>query len=146
VSENRLAIERVIPASPEDLFELWTDPTEMVKWWAPEGYDCSVDCLELTPAGRWRILMWKPGSDRVALGGVYRVIDPPERLSFTWAWEDSEGAPGHETEVSVSFHAVPGGTRLVLTQQTFDSTQTRDRHRLGWSAAFDRLTRLHAKS
>jgi uncharacterized protein YndB with AHSA1/START domain len=70
----------------------------------------------------------------------------PRRLVFTWAWEGDDGERGHETEVSVTFEAVPGGTRLALVQQSFENIPTRDRHRFGWSSCFDRLTALHAKS
>jgi hypothetical protein len=37
---------------------------------------------------------------------------------------------------------VPGGTRLILAQQSFDSKDARDRHLAGWSAGIDRLMNL----
>ena len=42
----------------------------------------------------------------------------------------------------MSFEAAPGGTRLVLLQQRFESKEARDHHDGGWSAALDRLARL----
>jgi len=52
------------------------------------------------------------------------------------------GTRGHETEVVVNFEAAPGGTRLMLVQRRFASKQARDNHTNGWSACFDRLTRV----
>ena len=134
-----LRLERLIPMEPEPLFALWTDPVQLVKWWAPDGYEASVATLDARPAGRWRVVMRKRDGSEVATSGVYRIVDRPRRLCFTWAWESAGGVRGHETEVTVAFEAAPGGTRLVLIQQRFANKQARDGHGAGWSAAFDRL-------
>ncbi len=86
--------------------------------------------------------MRKPDGNEITTSGVYHIVDPPHRLSFTWAWEGADGVRGHETEVTVTFEAAPGGTRLVLVQQRFDSKQARDGHSGGWSAAFDRMAAM----
>ena len=141
-SETTLRLERLIPMDPEPLFALWTEPAQLVKWWAPEGYQASVDMLDSKPAGRWRVTMRRADGGEVATSGVYRIVDPPHRLSFTWAWESASGVRGHETEVTVTFGAAPGGTHLVLVQQRFDTRGARDGHRGGWSGAFDRMAAM----
>jgi uncharacterized protein YndB with AHSA1/START domain len=140
-SEATLRIERLIASKPEILFGLWTEPAQLVRWWGPDGYETSVDCLETRPGGRWRISLHRSGSPALTMSGLYRIVEPPRRLAFSWAWEDNDGARGHETEVVVNFEPTPGGTRLVLLQQRFESPQARDRHDAGWSASFDRLDR-----
>ena len=142
VSEATLRLERLIPSPPELLFALWTEPAQLVRWWAPEGYEASVDDLDTRPGGRWRVTMRRPDGGVVVTSGIYRIVEPPRRLTFTWAWEDESGARGHETEVVVSFEAAPGGTRVVLLQQRFESKQARDNHTVGWSSAFDRMTKI----
>jgi uncharacterized protein YndB with AHSA1/START domain len=142
MSETTLRLERLIAAPPELLFALWTEPAQLLRWWAPEGYETSVHALDTRPGGRWRTTLHRSGSPALALSGVYRIVEPPTRLAFSWAWEDDSGARGHETEVMVTFEATPGGTRLVLLQQRFESRQARDGHTAGWSACFDRLTRI----
>jgi uncharacterized protein YndB with AHSA1/START domain len=109
---------------------------------APDGYECSVCDLETTPGGRWRVTLRGSDGSAVAASGVYRIVDAPRRMVFTWAWEDENGMRGHETEVDVIFEATPGGTRLMLRQQRFESRQARDRHDIGWSASFDRLAKI----
>jgi uncharacterized protein YndB with AHSA1/START domain len=141
-NETTLRLERLIPSPPEILFALWTEPAELLKWWGPEGYEPSVHRLEVRPGGRWRTTLRRPDGSLLAMSGVYRAVEPPHRLAFTWAWEDENGARGHETEVMVSFEATPGGTRLTLLQQRFESKQARDNHNVGWSSAFDRLTKI----
>lgn len=142
LSDSALNLERLIPSSPEVLFTLWIEPAHLLKWWAPDGYQCSVDSLDARPGGRWRTILSSSDGRQVAISGVYRIVEPPRRLAFSWAWEDDNGARGHETEVSVDFIPVPGGTRLVLVQQRFQSKQARDNHVVGWSSSFDRLMKL----
>jgi uncharacterized protein YndB with AHSA1/START domain len=141
-NETTLRLERLIPAPPELLFALWTEPAQLVRWWAPEGFEASVDVLDIRPGGRWRITIHRSDGNVLALSGVYRIVEPPRRLAFTWAWEDESGARGHETEVVVTFEATQGGTRLVLQQQRFESEQARDGHHAGWWSCFDRLTQI----
>jgi len=141
-NETTLRLERLIPSPPEILFALWTEPAQLLRWWAPEGYEPSVDALDTRPGGRWRTTLRRPDGSMLATSGVYRIVEPPRRLAFTWAWEDDSGARGHETEVVVDFEPIPGGTRLVLVQRRFESRQARDNHNAGWSSTFDRLTRI----
>jgi len=142
--QTTLRLERLIPAPPEILFALWTEPAQLIRWWAPDGYQPSVDALDIRPGGRWRTTMRRPDGGMLATSGVYRIVEPPRHLAFSWAWEDASGARGHETEVEVNFEPAPGGTRLVLVQRRFENRQARDSHSNGWSAAFDRLTGIAA--
>jgi uncharacterized protein YndB with AHSA1/START domain len=113
-TETTLRIERLIPSPPEVLFALWTEPVQLLRWWAPDGYEPSVHALDTRSGGRWRISLRRSDGSMRTTSGVYRIVEPPRRLAFTWAWEDESGARGHETEVLVNFEATPGGTRLVL--------------------------------
>lgn len=71
--------------------------------------------------------------------GVYHEIVEPERLVFTFAWEDEQGQPGHETIVTVTFAEQAGQTQMTFHQAIFTSVEARDSHRSGWSECFDRL-------
>jgi uncharacterized protein YndB with AHSA1/START domain len=142
MSGTRLRLERLIPSPPDVLFALWTEPAQLLKWWAPEGFEPTIHCLDARPAGRWRVAMRSADGRLIVTSGIYRIVDPPHRIVFTWAWEDVSGARGQETEVTVSFEATPGGTRLVLLQETFESEERRDAHRVGWSSCFDRILQL----
>jgi uncharacterized protein YndB with AHSA1/START domain len=144
MDETALRLERLIPSPPEVLFAFWTEPAKLLTWWGPEGYEASVHSLDTKPDGRWRITLRRSDTGVRAVSGVYRIVEPPRRLAFTWAWEDESGTRGQETEVTVTFEATPGGTRLVLLQQRFESKQARDNHTVGWSSGFDRLTRAAA--
>jgi len=137
-----LRIERLIAAPPERVFALWTEPRELVKWWGPEGFEVPQHALDVRPDGKWRTTMRSPQGTLHTVSGVYRAIEPPRRLVFTWGWDDDNGMRGHETEVTVTFEPAPGGTRLTLLQQTFQDQDARDKHSLGWNSSFDCLAQV----
>jgi uncharacterized protein YndB with AHSA1/START domain len=140
--DNVLTMERLIPAPPEHVFELWTDPEMLAKWWGPEGYEVPTHAIDVRPGGSWRTTMRSPEGTFHTVSGVYRVIDPPRRLVFTWGWDDDKGVRGHETEVTVTFQPAPGGTKLALRQQTFQNEDARNRHEHGWQSSLNCLARV----
>src|SRR5271154_7050172 len=54
---DHAAPRAVDPALPEILFALWTEPAQLVKWWAPDGYEAAVHTFDARPGGRWRIVL-----------------------------------------------------------------------------------------
>jgi uncharacterized protein YndB with AHSA1/START domain len=141
-AETTLRLERLIPAPPEALYALWSEPDALARWWAPDGYAAEVHAWDLRPGGLWRTSLRGADGRSVAQRGAFRVVDPPKRLVFTWAWEDDLGAGGHESEVSVDFAPSPGGTRLTLVHARFESRDARDRHDRGWQASLERQAQL----
>ena len=141
-----LRMERVIAATPERLFELWTDPDELAKWWGPEAFTTPKYTMDVRPGGRWCTTMRRPDGSEHVVSGIYRALEPPNRLVFTWGWDDDAGMRGHETEVTVTFEPAPGGTRMTLVQQTFADADSRNRHEHGWTSSFVCLAREATKS
>jgi uncharacterized protein YndB with AHSA1/START domain len=69
---------------------------------------------------------------------VFREVAPPERVVFTFAWEE-EGERGLETLVTLTFAEQDGKTRMTFRQAPFQSVEERDGHQGGWTSSFDRL-------
>ena len=144
-NDKVLRMERLIATTPERLFEIWTEPEQLAKWWGPEGFTIPKYTMDVRPGGRWRTTMHRPDGTENVVSGIYRVIEPPRRLVFTWGWDDDAGMRGHETEVTVTFEPAPGGTRMVLVQQTFTDADSRNRHEHGWESSFVCLAREAVK-
>lgn len=140
--DRELVIKRVFDAPRELVFKAWTDPEMLKQWSAPQGFTIPVAEGELKPGGKWRSMMRKPDGTELWLGGVYREIIPPERLVFTHAWDDKNGKPGHETVVTVTLVERNGKTEMTFKQGIFDSVESRDGHKGGWTECFDRLEAL----
>jgi len=140
-----LRLERTFDADPQAVFDAWTHPDVLRRWWAagPDWDTPEVD-VDLRVGGRYRLAMRDPSTGGVyAVAGEYIDVDPPRRLAYTWAWEGL-GAP--ESRVSVEFHAVTGGgTRVVVTHHGLapDGTgpESRTGHEQGWTGCLDNLER-----
>lgn len=140
--EHELVITRVLDAPRELVFKLWTTPEHLAQWWGPrddEGRDFSAPSIELDfrPGGAYRICIRSPQGDDYWHSGIYREIVEPERLSFTFRWEE-EGAPVTLVEVSLAEHG-PGRTMLTFRQSGLPSAESRDGHEGGWKECMDRL-------
>ena len=140
-AEQALVLKRVFDAPREAVFRAWTEPAEIVKWWGPDGCTAPVCNVDLRPGGAWRTCILSSDGKEHFVGGVYTEIEPPEKLTFTWAWE-TDGVPGHEMIVAVEFHDRAGSTELVLTQTRFESPKSRADHEEGWSSSFECLNRI----
>ena len=71
--------------------------------------------------------------------GVYREIVEPERIVFTFAWEDAAGQPGHELLTTVTFDEYGTRTKLTLHQEVFETVAGCDDHRRGWTSCLERF-------
>ena len=108
----------------------------------PKDYPAIQLKIDVRPGGAWRACLRSTGSDPdLWVGGVYREIVAPERLVFTFTWEE-EGERGLETVVTLTFAEERGKTRMTMRQAPFQSAEQRDGHDYGWNSAFDRLDEL----
>jgi uncharacterized protein YndB with AHSA1/START domain len=89
--ERELVIERVFDAPPELVFQAWTQPAHLARWWGPKGFTNPVCEVDLRVGGAWRIVMRAPNGVEYPGGGIYREIVVPERLVFTNGARDKEG-------------------------------------------------------
>ena len=142
MNDNVLEMERLIPAPPERVFEYWTEPELVAKWFGLGEFDVPSSDLDLRPGGKWRTTIRSPEGQLRTVSGVYSTIEPPRRLVFTWAWDDDNGVRGHETQVTVTLEPTPGGTRLRLVQEDFQNREVRDRHNGGWASSLSKLQRV----
>jgi uncharacterized protein YndB with AHSA1/START domain len=137
-AERELTITRVLEAPRGLVFKVWTQPEHLVRWWGPKDFTAPFCDIELRPGGAWRACIRSPEGTDLWMRGVYREVVAPERLVFTFAWEE-DGEPGHQTLVSVTFAEQGGKTLLIFHQAAFESVESRDYHHGGWSECFDRL-------
>jgi len=140
--ERVLVLNRVFDAPRALVFKAWTEPEHLARWWGCETTAITSFTGDFRVGGEFRVSMRLSDGIEHRLQGVYRVFDRPECLSFTWAWEDEDGLPGHETLVTVTFTEQNGKTAMALNQAIFDSEKVRDEHHEGWSVGLDRLADL----
>ena len=142
--QNELKMERVFAAPRARVFEAWTDPAQIKKWFGPHGFMIEIAEVDLKPGGRFRLGMRAPDGNLYVVGGAYDIIDPPAKLTHSWAWEEGE-MEGFETQVTVEFFEAGKETRVVITHQGFADAESCERHREGWTSQNDCLAEYLAK-
>lgn len=137
-----LRLSRVIKADAERVFWAWTEPEELKRWSCPEGgYTVADVKVDLSVGGRYRIQMKTPEGNTVAAHGIYKEIERPRKLVYTWDWE---GESMGETLVTVEFNDLGGSTEVMLTHERFPSAEAKTGHEEGWTGCLNKLERMFA--
>jgi uncharacterized protein YndB with AHSA1/START domain len=133
-----LELRYIFDAPRERVFRAWTEPGMLKQWFrAAPNYTTPIAEVDLRVGGRYRFGMKPPESEQVLVAtGVYRLIQPPEKLVFTWTWEGA-GAP--ETLVTVEFRQKGRQTEITLTHKNFQDPAERDQHNQGWQGCLTQL-------
>jgi uncharacterized protein YndB with AHSA1/START domain len=82
-SDRELVITRLLHAPRELVFEVFTNPDHVSKWWGPSGFTNTLLVLDLRPGGEWRHIMHGPDGTDYPNRSVFKEIVRPERLVFT---------------------------------------------------------------
>jgi uncharacterized protein YndB with AHSA1/START domain len=110
-TERELIITRTFDGPPRHIFEAWTTPELLMRWWAPKSFGINLlSCeLDVRSGGTYRFLFGVPGSDQpMAFFGKYLEVKPPTRL----VWTNEESGEGSVT--TVTLEEKNGKTLLVL--------------------------------
>jgi uncharacterized protein YndB with AHSA1/START domain len=143
IQEYTVSLTREFNASPEKVFQAWTDPEMLRKWFGPKGVRTEPAEVDVRIGGAYQFIMTLPDGNVVNHYGKYKEIDPPRRLVFTWVLEGQacEGSADSfaETLVSIEFEDMGGATRLTLTHDLLPTEESRAGHEFGWTDSFERL-------
>jgi uncharacterized protein YndB with AHSA1/START domain len=135
-TEHELTITRVFDAPRELVFAAWTDPDHLAKWWGPAGFTATSCTVALADGGRWRVCISDGAGTDIWASGAYREIVRPERLVFTFAWDEPDGSRGLDTVVTVTLADRDGKTEMTFHQAAFPTVVVRDNHESGWAETF----------
>src|ERR1035437_9662848 len=142
-TRRELLLTRICEAPREIVFQAWTTPEPLKRWWGPKGFTNAVCEIDPRPGGAIRIHMRAPDGTVYPMTGVYREIVPPERLAFVSSALDEKGKPLFEVLITVGFAARGGKTELTLRARVVMGTPGGKRTPAGmdqgWSQTLGRL-------
>lgn len=121
-----VVVRRTIAASAEQLFDAWLDPISLSQWMRPGTIRSTVAHVDARVGGSYEIVM-HADSVPIVHTGVYRVIDRPKRLAFTW--QSVHTGPG-ETLVTVDFVRLDKRTEVIVTHEQLPESASQSHQRL----------------
>ncbi|HEY5261640.1 MAG TPA: SRPBCC family protein [Solirubrobacteraceae bacterium] len=121
-SDREIVTERVFGVPRDRVFEAFTNPQLIPRWWGPRRMTTIVEEMDVRRGGRWRFISHDCEGQEQGFRGIYREITPPERLVQTFEWE---GMPGHVIVETVTFEDLGGRTKLTTTS-LFHTSEERD--------------------
>ena len=138
-AELELVITRLFDARRELVWKAWTERERVMRWLGPKEFTALDFEMDRRPGGAWHSRMGSPEGTEHSNRGVVREVVEPERLVFTFAWDDEDGKPGREMLITITFAEHDGGTEMTFAQAVFESAEDRDGHQEGWNESFDKL-------
>jgi uncharacterized protein YndB with AHSA1/START domain len=135
----------------DQVWELWSDPRKLERWWGPPGYPATVEKYALAPGGE--VTYYMTGAEGDQHWGRWRImsVDPPRSLQFTDACAGPDGTPLDDSplsEISIRLLEHQGGTRMemrVTLETREDMQRIVDRGTIeGWKQAIGQMDGLLA--
>ena len=122
--KGTMTITTQFDASVERIWQLWSDPRKLERWWGPPTYPATFVDHDLTPGGIVRYYMTGPEGDRSDGQWRIRSVEPPHKLEFEDAFADKEGNVNPDlpvTVISVTLQAGNGGETRMSIHSAFPS-------------------------
>ena len=150
MTPSELTISRFIAAPPAAVWDAWSDPAKLARWWIPAPIICRVDQLDLRPGGGFVTRMREEGATdfQPHVDGCFLEAIPNERLVFTTVltegWQPVD--PWLALTAILTFEAKDGGT-LYSARVLHKSPEESAKHEEmgfyeGWGTAIGQLAGL----
>lgn len=148
---DELVIVRTFNAPREALWQAWTEPERLMRWWGPKGFTAPVCKINLYVGGKYLNCMRSPEGRDFWSTGVYREIVAPSLLVYTDSFADADGnvvpathygmGPDFplELQVTVTFEGDADITLMTLRHFGMPPGEMSDLCRTGWNESFDKL-------
>lgn len=139
-----LVVTRLLAAQPDLVWQAWSNPEHVKKWWAPKPWTTPECEIDLRPGGRFRTLMCGPEGEEFDGTGIFLDVVECRRIVFTDALE-----PGWRPAQTPFFTAIitlepeGDGTRYTACALHKDAPD-RDKHEEmgfehGWGTVMEQL-------
>jgi glutathione S-transferase len=136
-----LQVRRHIQASRARVFDAWTKPELIMKWFAGPACQLTAAKNDLRVGGEYAFTLRKADSGDSVLKGIYREITPPARLVFTWNG-CTDTAQKDATLVTVELTEKNGGTEVCITHENFQSAESCEQHQQGWTCLLENMDKV----
>lgn len=130
---------RFFLAFPAQVFDAWTRPELLRKWWGPAGSELVTCEIDPRPGGSLRLAVRVPDGKVYTSQGTYLEVVPPHRLRFSEVLADTPEEPFVAT---VTLEPVGAMTRMTVAQTAAPTEPLASSQLAGWLASLTRLSEL----
>ncbi|MDX1488422.1 MAG: SRPBCC domain-containing protein, partial [Acidiferrobacterales bacterium] len=104
IPDEIVEVRQLVDASIETVFEAWTEPEHVKRWWSPNATTtCTLCEIDLRVGGHYRLEMYDTADENTCkVHGQFQEISPPTRLVYTWNGATHQGKVTN-TLVTVEF-------------------------------------------
>jgi glutathione S-transferase len=131
---ENLNVQRLIRAPRARVFQAWTNPDDILKWFGPGDCRALEAKVDLRVGGVYRFRVLTHGME-MDLVGVFHEITPPSRLVYTWQFKGGPPPDMPETLVTVEFVDQNGGTEVRIKHEKLPTPEARETASAGKGAA-----------
>jgi len=117
-SANELAITRILNAPRELVWEVWTNPEHIAKWWGPNGFTNTIHKMEVKEGGEFNFIMHGPDGTDYPNKIVFNKLVKPELITYSHI-----SAP--KFDVTVTFKKYGDKTKVKIVM-LFNSAEDYD--------------------
>ncbi len=125
LSDRTIVTTRLIEAPRQLVFEAFTDPAHLARWWGPDGFTTTTSHFEFRPGGEWRFVMHGPDGRDYQNRIIFEEIVRPERIVYRHGGGADDMEPVSFTN-AITFEDLGGRTRLTMSA-AFSSAAERQR-------------------
>ena len=111
-TSNEIRITRIYDAPVKVVWDAWTDPTQVAKWWGPRGFTLTTHSKDLRPGGHWNYTMHGPDGVDWPNTTIYHEVEVGSKLVYDHGGSDDRPPL---FRVTALFSEVKGKTKLEMT-------------------------------
>ncbi len=128
---------RRISAPPRIVFDAWTKPEHLARWWGPDGYTTTILAMDFREGGLLRFVMHGPDGTDYDNRIAYRRIAAPERLEYIHGSDRADDP--NAFDVTVTFEDRDGATQLTM-RSVFPSAEMVEAVKSFWAVELGQQT------
>jgi uncharacterized protein YndB with AHSA1/START domain len=133
-------VKRQFLRQRQRVFDAFSSAENIARWLSPDKtIKMSVLSMSFEQQGGFRFQFDEPDGERNVVGGIFRLIDTPEKIVFSWTWEDPHQFANIPTQVTVEFIDQMEQTEVVLTHEKLPTDVACEMHKQGWLGALNQL-------